>query len=206
MCMSQPGFCWNPMLDFGMATQIAPWMYPFATSMQSPVQVKLVPLSVSSPSTIPTDSCGTTAASSVQPSQCVARKPKPKHKLCVHGRRHCHCKPCGGASVCEHGRLRSVCRQCGGGSICEHGKRRTRCDLCLATMYQTCEHLLVRSECSICVSTTKFRRFRKKRPLSATDAAPGGTADGAIMQSVPAVVPANSSIQSVDLTAIHQPQ
>ena len=29
-----------------------------------------------------------------------------KRKLCIHNRRKCRCKECGGASICEHNRER----------------------------------------------------------------------------------------------------
>ena len=55
---------------------------------------------------------------------------KRKMRLCIHKKRKCTCKDCGGVSICKHGKRRQICRECKGASICKHGKRLQYCKQC----------------------------------------------------------------------------
>ena len=71
-----------------------------------------------------------------------------KHQ-CVHHRKKCECKECGGGvSKCEHNKQRSTCKECGGASICEHNRIRSTCKECGGS--QICEHNRIRSQCKDC--------------------------------------------------------
>jgi len=71
-------------------------------------------------------------------------------KHCVHGRRSCRCKECGGSSICVHERQKSRCKDCGGSSICQHGRRRSDCKDCGGG--SVCQHGRRRSRCKDCKS------------------------------------------------------
>ena len=77
-----------------------------------------------------------------------------KHQ-CVHHRKRCECKECGGGvSICEHNNLRNHCKECDGISICEHSIQRSHCKLCGGG--HICEHNKKRSGCKLCSDPLKI--------------------------------------------------
>ena len=68
--------------------------------------------------------------------------------ICEHNKRKTHCYDCGGVNMCEHKRERHRCKECGGNSICEHNKRKNICKECGGS--QICEHNKQKQSCKIC--------------------------------------------------------
>jgi hypothetical protein len=67
---------------------------------------------------------------------------------CPHGKKHCECKECGGASICSHNRLKSQCKECGGVSICSHNRHKPQCRDCGGA--SICPHNREKSHCRDC--------------------------------------------------------
>ena len=78
-----------------------------------------------------------------------------KHQ-CVHHRKKCECKECGGGvSICEHNKLRNQCVECGGASICEHNIQRSFCKLCSDPLKITIKQMISGSK----KSDKKYDRY-----------------------------------------------
>jgi hypothetical protein len=67
---------------------------------------------------------------------------------CPHGREHCKCKDCSGASICEHNIIKIRCKDCGGSQICEHNRQKSQCIDCGGS--QICPHNKRKSACKDC--------------------------------------------------------
>jgi hypothetical protein len=80
-------------------------------------------------------------------SECKTILKRPNIK-CVHGKRKCNCKECGGSNICEHNRQRPKCKDCGGSYICKHNKRKNECKECKGS--SICEHNKQRYICKDC--------------------------------------------------------
>jgi hypothetical protein len=73
---------------------------------------------------------------------------------CPHGKKHCLCTECGGASICTHGRHKSKCKDCGGSQICSHGRQKSTCKDCGGS--QICSHNRQKSNCKECNGNKHF--------------------------------------------------
>jgi hypothetical protein len=67
---------------------------------------------------------------------------------CPHGREHCMCVECGGASICEHNRHKAICKDCVGVSVCCHNKQKRQCKDCGGV--GICPHNRVKASCKMC--------------------------------------------------------